>query len=304
MSLSSPPSVLVAVSGAAHRTGHAASIAVGNPWIERLARFGLIVRGIIYFLPGVLALRLALGTHGPPMTQIGAIEMIGHQPFGRVLLVAVAVGLAGYAMWGVIRAVFDPLHKGHSPLGLAKRFGFAMSGIAYASLLVAALRYLMGALPHVAKPYDWTAGLLAKPFGAWLLGIIGLCWIAGAGIAEIARGWRGTFEEDLDPRRMGPTERKWAMRLGRFGIVARGVVFTIIGMLLVAAALRARANQAGGMDGALLALARQPFGRMLLASAGLGLAAFGVFSAMCARWMRMRVAGSVPRSRSSHYTPV
>ena len=293
MSHSSPPSPLATAAGAAHRTGHAASTAARNPWIEWLARYGLIVRGIIYIVPGVLALQLALGRHGAAMTQTGAIDMIGHQPFGRALLVAMAVGLAGYSLWGVIRVVFDPLHKGHSALGLAKRFGFATSALAYASLLVATLGY-MGALPHVAKPHDWSAALLAKPYGALLVGIIGLCWIAGAGIAEIIRGWRGSFREDLDLGRIGPAERRWAMRLGRFGIVARGVVFTIVGMLLVGAALHANPHHANGMDGALLALSRQPFGRLLLAAAGSGPIAFGVFSAMCARWMRMHIAGPAP----------
>jgi hypothetical protein len=285
---------LAAAPGAAHRTGYSTSVAVGNQWIERLARFGLIVRGIIYFVPGVLALQLALGAGGGAVTQTGAIEMIGHQPFGRGLLIATAIGLAGYALWGVVRAVFDPLHKGHSATGLAKRFGFATSALAYAGLLSATLRYLAGALSHMAQPYDWTAGLLVRPFGAWLLGIIGLCWIGGAGIAEIARGARGAFKEDLDLGRVSPAERRWAMRLGRFGIVARGVVFTVVGMLLIAAAFHANPNHTQGMDGALLALARQPFGRMLLAAAGLGLVAFGMFSAMCARWMRMRVAGPAP----------
>jgi hypothetical protein len=294
MSILSPASSVAATSATSHRTGRVLIHAVGSPWIEGLARFGLVVRGIVYIVPGVLALQLGLGTHGGTMTQTGAIEMIGHQPFGRALLVAVAVGLAGYALWGVIRAVFDPLRKGHTPRGLAKRFGFATSALAYASLLVATLRYLASALTHIAKPYDWTAGLLAKPFGAWLLGIIGLCWIAGAGIGEIVRGWLGSFEEDLDLGRMGSAERWWATHLGRFGIVARGVVFTIIGMLLVAAALHANPHHADGMDGALLTLARQPFGRILLAAAGMGLVVFGLFSALCARWMRMRVVGPAP----------
>jgi uncharacterized protein DUF1206 len=284
---------LSTASGAAHPTRHAASVAVGNPWIVRLARFGFVVRGIIYFVPGVLALRLALGTHGAAISQTDAIDLIGHQPFGLALLVAVAVGLAGYAMWGVIRAIFDPLHKGHSPLGLAKRFGFATSALAYASLLVATLSYLTGSMAHIAKPHDWTAELLAKPFGAWLLVIIGLFWIV-AGIAEVVRGWQGSFKEDLDLGRVGPAERRWAMGLGRLGMVARGAVFTIIGMLLVGAAFHANLHQSDGMDGALLTLSRQPFGRMLLAAAGLGLVAFGAFSAMCARWMRMRLAGTAP----------
>jgi hypothetical protein len=300
MSLHTPLAPLATVAGAARRTEHTVGRAAGNPWIERFARFGLVVRGIIYLVPGVLALQLALGTHGAAITQTGAIEQIGHQPFGRVLLVAVAVGLAGYSLWGVVRAVFDPLRKGHKPLGLAKRFGFGMSALAYASLLAATLRYLAaGALTHVAKPYDWTVGLLAHPLGAWLVGIIGLAWIAGAGIGEIVRGWRGSFAKELDPGRMGTAERRWAMSLGRVGITARGVVFTIIGMLLVGVARHASPGNGYGMDGALLALAHQPFGRVLLGAAGLGLVAFGVYSAMCARWMRMRVAAFVPSDSSS-----
>ena len=294
MPLASPVSLRIVGPPVVPRTGSAPRVAAGRRWLEPIARFGFIVRGIIYALPGVLALQLALGMHGAAITQTGAIDVIAHQSFGRGLLVAIAIGLAGYALWGVIRTIFDPLHRGHSPAGLAKRFGYAMSAFAYASLFVATLRYLTGALQHVAAPRDWTAPLLANPWGAWLLGIIGVCWIAGAGVAEIARGWRGRFAEDLDLERMGGAERHWAMRLGRAGIVARGFVFTIIGILLVAAALHATPDQGFGMDGALLALARQPYGRILLAAAGLGLVAFGAFSVMCARWMRMRVAGPAP----------
>jgi hypothetical protein len=293
MPLSGPLSPIAAASSAAQRAGRVARVAAGSSWIERLARFGLVVRGIIYFVPGVLAMQLALGTHGGAMTQTGALEIIGHEPFGRALLVAVAVGLAGYALWGVIRVILDPLHKGHSAAGLAKRFGYATSALAYTSLFVATLRYLVGALPQIEKPYDWSAGLLAKPLGALFVGIIGLCWIAGAGIFEIVRGWRGLFEADLDLGRVGPVERRWALRLGRFGIVARGVVFAIIGLLLVEAALHADPRHASGMDGALLALAHQPYGPLLLAVTGLGLITFGVYSAMCARWMRMRLRAPV-----------
>ena len=101
MSLYGPVSPVTVASDAALRSRHALSIAVRNPWIERLERFGLIVRGIIYVVPGVLALQLALGRHGAAMTQTGAIEMIGHQHFGSALLVAVAAfaGLLGYLAW-------------------------------------------------------------------------------------------------------------------------------------------------------------------------------------------------------------
>lgn len=279
----------VAAPDAAGRAGHAAHKAAGNVWVGRFMRFGQIARGIIYAVLGVLALRLAFGTRGEDMSQTGAIEMIGHQPFGRTLLVGVAVGLAGYALWGVVRAVLDPLRKGDSPVGIAKRLGFAASGLAYAGLLFFTLSFIVGSLPHGAESTDWTAKLLAKPFGAWLLGIIGLCCIVVSG-GKVVRGWQGKFMRDLDLDRRSAAERRWALHLGRVGIVTRAVVFVILGIYLVAAAFHANPNHVTGMDGALLGLLRQPFGRPLLAVAGLGFIVFGVYSAMCARWVRIRKA--------------
>jgi hypothetical protein len=119
----------------------------------------------------------------------------------------------------------------------------------------------------------------------------------GAGIIQITAGWRGAFRKDLELDRMSPLERRWAVPLGRIGTVARGVVFTIIGMMLVAAAVNSTSHRAG-MDGALLELAHQPFGRLLLAATALGLVIFGFYSVMCSRWMRVRVSEHEPRSHA------
>ena len=275
----------------AHGTEHAANAVTGNAWVGRFVRFGSIVRGIIYLLIGVLALRLAMrGIHDEAMTPSGAISLIGQQPFGHVLLVGVCVGLAGYSLWGLIRAILDPLHEGRSLTGIVDRLGSAGSALGYAGLLVVTFQFIAGPLPHIPAPHDWTAGLVAKPFGLWLIGIVGLAAIAGSVLGEIVPGWRGRFASDLDLDRRSPSERRWAMRLGRVGIVTRGIVFTIIGIFMVGTAFHANPHHVTGTNGALLGLLRQPFGRTLLASAGLGLIAFGGFSVMCARWMRVRVA--------------
>jgi hypothetical protein len=268
--------------------------------LERLVRVGYVVRGIIYVLPGVVALQVALGRPGQEISPLAAIELIGHEPFGRILLIGVGVGLAGYAMWGVMRAVLDPLHKGRSWGGLAQRAGYAISAAAYMGLLAATFRYATGPLSHVGRPHDWTATLLEQPLGAWMVAIIGVCWIIGAGLAQIVSGWRGTFEADLAIERMSGSERRWARGLGRFGTVARGAIFTVIGMLMVAAALHVSPRGSAGMGGALIEILRQPFGRTLLAAAAVGLIAFGAFSAMCARWMRIPTAAPLSRPGFSH----
>jgi hypothetical protein len=200
--------------------------------------------------------------------------------------------------------VFDPLDVGHSPHGLLRRFGFATSAIAYTGFLIGTLRILGDPTASPAANRDWTVTLLEKPYGAWLIGIIGVIWLAGAGIGEIVRGWRGGFERDFALERMGPAERRFSRFLGRVGIVTRGAVFTVIGIFLVATALHTNPHHASGMDGALLGIARQPFGRVLLGAAALGLIGFGLFSVMCARWMRMRDATPAPHSSSPNSIPM
>jgi len=256
-------------------------------WVESMSRFGLVVRGIIYFVPGALALEWACGRPRHTMSQAGTIDMIGHQPLGRFLLAIVATGLAGYAAWGFVRAVFDPLHRGTSPVGLVLRTGYLTSGFAYLGFTLATLRLLAGRTGELG-PGDWTARVLAWHYGAALLFAIGICWIFGSGLSQILIGWRRTFQKDMALDRLRPAERRWMLALGRIGLVSRGLVFTVIGILLVAASLHPQARTETGLDGALLEIARQPFGRALVALAGLGLMTFGGFSAMCARWLRMR----------------
>jgi hypothetical protein len=100
---------------------------------------------------------------------------------------------------------------------------------------------------------------------------------------------------------MGRAERRLATGLGRVGLVSRGIVFTIVGGLIVAAAFHLQPRSSIGLDGALMELARQPFGRTLLGAAGLGLMAFGTFSALCSRWMRMRApTGARARKPTLH----
>ncbi|HKW13368.1 MAG TPA: DUF1206 domain-containing protein, partial [Candidatus Krumholzibacteria bacterium] len=297
MSLHIVPATPTKVPAIAHEAKSAALDAAGNRWVRRCMRFGYIVRGVIYLVMGVIAVRLAFGIRGAAMSQTGAIATIGHQPFGIILLVSVGVGLAGYSLWNAVCAALDPFHEGHSIGGLMTRAGLASSAIAYAALLVVTVRFILGSHSHGTTSYAWITQLLAKPYGAWVVGMSGLAGIAGAVLGEIVPGIRGSFRESLDLARRSRLEQRWAMRMGRIGIITRGVMFAIIGIYLVAAAFHANPHHQTGTDGALLGLARQPFGLALLSGAGLGLIIFGVFSIMCARWMRMHIV-SGPRSPS------
>jgi len=110
---------------------------------EWLARAGFVARGLIYGIIGILAIKLAVGAGGTTTNQQGALRTIAHQPFGKVLLILVAIGLAGYALWRFVRAL---LGRGpeDSDSGFDRLAAFA-SGIVYAGLCVVAVEILLGA---------------------------------------------------------------------------------------------------------------------------------------------------------------
>ena len=110
---------------------------------EWLARGGVAARGVIYAIIGGLALQLALGDSGGSTTsQQGALREIAQQPFGEFLLILMAIGLAGYAIWKLVRAAIG--HGKEATDSTTDRVSGAVSGILYAALCVTAVSILIG----------------------------------------------------------------------------------------------------------------------------------------------------------------
>jgi hypothetical protein len=272
----------------------AARRAMRSQWMERVMRLGFFVRGLVYGLVGLLALEVALGGRNGKITeQQGAIATIGAQPFGRLLLVLILVGLAGYALWGIFRAWMDPLHRGSDAKGIVQRIGYLISAISYGVLMIPTYRAIQHK-PGAAQAGGTTSStqrlvgsLLTKSWGPWVVGLAGLA-ILFAGLGQIATGLKAKFEMTFDPYRLTAYQREWATRLGRIGYVARGIVFAIMGILLIQAARLSDPMKARGIDGALMTLARQPNGQFLLVIIAAGLVAFGAYSILGAFWFRFK----------------
>jgi hypothetical protein len=130
---------------------------------------------------------------------------------------------------------------------------------------------------------DWTAWLLAKPFGRWLLGAIGLGFVAAA-IAIAVKGCRAEFKQRLELR---GKKRSLVAALGGFGFVARAVVLAVVGVFLVFAAIEARSSQVKGIAGALRTIYQQPYGSVLLGLTALGFVAFGLYGFAEAAYRRV-----------------
>jgi hypothetical protein len=253
-----------------------------NP-IETLARLGYGARGIVYSLVGGLALLAAIGSGGQTGGSRSALQTLLSQPFGRVWLGVIALGLFGFCAWRVLEALTDADRLGSDLKGLGTRAAHLISGVIYAGLALSALNLALGQGGGGGEDQaaqDWTAWLLSQPFGQWLVGLIGIA-ITGTGLAFVWKAWRGDVTAYLV---LPADKRDWFVSLGRMGFAARGVVFLLIGGFLILAAVHSSSSDVHGLGGALQALEQQPYGWVLLSLTALGLFAFGVFGLIQARY--------------------
>lgn len=257
------------------------------PWVVWLARLGYAAKGVVYIVIGALALQVAMGSGGQTTGPRGALREIGQEPFGQVLVGIVGLGLFGYAIWRFVQAWVDPDDAGSDVKGIVKRIGWAVSGVTYGVFGVFAFLILTGSSSGSGGGAEsLTAQLMSQPFGIWLVGIVGVI-LAGTGLYQFYRAYTAKFREKLKLGEMSTTEITWATRSGRLGFAARGVVYVLIGIFLIRAALEADPSEAGGLGEALDTLAAQPYGPWMLGIVALGLIAYGAFAFVLARYRRI-----------------
>ena len=275
---------------AKNRIEQIASLVVASPWMERLFRLGYVAKGVVYAIIGWLAASTVFGSGGRTTGTRGALRSLVNRPFGRVLLGFVAIGLSGYVLWRFVQAIMDTENQGTDAKGIIQRLSYAGNGSIYAGLAITAVQIIMGEVDfdNGYGSRDWTALLLAQPFGQWLVGTGGAL-VIGVGFYVFYQAYTAKFCRKFKLSEMSDTEKTWATRIGRFGLAARGVVYSIIGFFLIQAARQAKSKQVRGLEGALDLLARQPYGRWLLGIVAIGLIAYGLYYMVQARYRRINV---------------
>ena len=267
----------------------AARMAASRQSIGQLARLGYFAIGIVYLMIAVLAVLGLLGIGSGQYTGSGgATRTILAQPFGRVLLAIIGVGLLTYVTWRTAQSVFDIEGRGQTTGGLLRRAGLALSALSYTGLTIEILRLLItGGGSLGGGKSDWTKTLMSHPAGVVLVGLLGLGILAVATV-QLWMAYRAPF---LDQITAEGKSRRWINRLGRLGFCARAVVFSIVGGFLIISALQTNPDQAKGLGGALRTLGRQPYGRFLIGAVALGLLCYGLFMVSKARFRHL-VPGS------------
>lgn len=255
--------------------------------LKVLLWLGYVSKGVVYFAIGALSLRTAFGLGGRTADQSKVFETILDQPFGEIMLAALAFGLVGYALWRGAQALFDLEAEGRGLRASVKRVAYGLSALAYLAFAYTAARLIDGPPQlDLLSVRGWTSRLLEQPLGPWLVAAAGLAMV-GAGAFQLRHGLTATFCHGLDMARMSTAQRRLCLGLGRAGHLARGVVFGLIGLFLLLAGLRSDPREARGIGETLGVLLEQPFGPWLLGTVAAGFMLYGLYSGLEASYHRV-----------------
>lgn len=258
----------------------------GAGWYAVLARVGLVAKGLSFGIVGFLALKLAVGHGGKTTSREGALRSLAHHSYGKILLILLACGLAAYALWRFVQAFAERGDSSSEAKTWGKRAGYVARGLIYAGLTFSAVKIVLGASGGTSqnqRAHRTAAVLLSWPAGTWLVGAIGLA-VIGAGIWNLYRGVTRSFEKKWRTGRMSESARTWGGRAGVAGHLARAVVFSLIGIFVIKAALDYNPRTAIGLDGALQKLAHTSYGPYLLGLTAAGLICYALYCFVDARY--------------------
>ncbi|KGN31703.1 hypothetical protein N802_03340 [Knoellia sinensis KCTC 19936] len=247
--------------------------------VEKGARLGFAMSGLIHLLIGWIALKIAWGFGGGSgaADKSGALATAAGGTTGPFLLWLAVLGFALLALWELTEAVVG--RHGSEVVDRAKAAGKA---VMYAFFAWSALGFIRGAGGSDEQKTDsFTATLMSNPGGRILVGLVGAGVLAAAGY-HVWKGWTKGFLDELEGH-----PGAWAVQSGRVGYIAKGVALAVAGLLFVGAALSSRASEAGGLDAALKELRDQPFGPYLLTVVAFGIAAYGLYSFAKARHAKL-----------------
>ncbi|WP_300395530.1 DUF1206 domain-containing protein [Henriciella sp.] len=253
---------------------------ISAPATEAIARIGLGARAFVYFAVAWLLADGAFSSRPDDGASPGdAFRTIEHQQGGRILLIALAIGLFLYALWRFQQAILDAENQGHDAKGVLARLGMMSSGISYLLVGIAAFAVTRGANDESGssggKTEETARWLMEQPYGRWLVALGGLV-LAGIGCAQMWRAKSGQWKHNIDLT-------GWAGRLTgliAFGIAGRGVLFILVGLFLLLGGVSADQSDVKGLAATLGWVRGQPFGFWLFLASAAAIGIYGIYSAV------------------------
>ena len=258
-----------------------------HPWVERVARFGWIAKGVVYALMGLTA--FTIGRHRPTNDDAspeGAVAQLRSTSFGTALIWALVVGLVCYVAWRILSA---GMVTGSKLKDWLNRVGYLFSAMFYAVLAYTAISAVMQAKDSGDKNTveRLSAWMLGNTVGRWVLLVAGVV-VVGVGVFFIVdKGIKKSFLKELDLAGAPEAERKAITTAGTVGWISRGFATAAVGFFVAQAAWRYDAQTARGFDNAFRELSTHQAGSIAVLVTGLALVVYGVFCALIVRHLEL-----------------
>jgi hypothetical protein len=252
-----------------------------NKVFELIARIGLFSYAVVHLIVAWLAVQVGLGDHAK-VDKKGALQLVADGA-GVWLIWLAVVGLGVLMLWQLWEVFAG--HKHVKPQRKAlRRAVSALEVVLYGILTYSAAKIAIGS--KEATQSSVVAKILAQPWGEALITVAGV-GVLGVSAFLVYRGISKGFERQLDFGKAHGKIRKSTIRLGQIGWPALGAAYGCIGVMLIVSAANYDPAKASGMDIALKNLAVQPYGQPLLLVLAVGIAAFGVFALLDARFRKL-----------------
>jgi hypothetical protein len=271
--------------------------AADRPAVERAARTGLAVRGVVFLVLAYLVARIASGALGGSSTKAaasgsGVAEALAAQPGGTVIVFLLGVGLACFALFSALNTVLhtdDSSEAKQSWLRVQGGFATVVYGAfsAYAFYTTFNPQTSSGTSRHENKEQaHWSARVLGWPAGWFWLGALGLGLLIGAVVLAVL-GIRRYFLQGLEEYRMPPWAKRWAVVTGVVGYLGRATLFASAGWFISEAAIKNDPSDSQGVDGSVRSFADNTAGAIFLYVVAAALISFGIYMFFEARYRRV-----------------
>ncbi len=250
--------------------------------IERIRKIGIITKGFVYVLIGLLTLLAAMNIGGKVAGKNGVISFLQDQVFGNIILILLAVGLFGYAIWRIYSGLMDAKNEGKDKVGTVKRVGYVISGVIYGLLGVSVFYSVIGNSGNGDTKESAANFLLNQSYGQILMVAVALIML-GVGVYQFYKGISMKFLEDIDIRK-NIESREALEKSGMIGFIARGFSFAIFAYFAFRAAMQDNANAVEGVEGMFNFIQGFKMGDVLMGIMAIGLLCYGVYQYFLARY--------------------
>lgn len=238
---------------------------------EMIARFGMGAKGLVYLLIGALTALAAFGQGGNKSGKNDILQFVAEQSYGKILLIALGLGLLGYTFYRLYQAFGNPKRHDSNARGYFKRIAYVISGIVYGFLSYSALRMV---LIGSSSNSGIASRMLKSDFGNIFAIIIALV-LLGKAVYEFYVAYSGKYREDVEHADISSDAQSLLTKVGKMGFTSRGIVAGILAFLFFKAGFGSSRDNINRTDA--FSFLQDEFGSVIMGLVAFGIALYGVF---------------------------